>query len=272
MSQPTADIHSALIDTSIDGHVHTELCHHAVGTMEEYVQAAVAGGLKKIVFLEHLESGIGYFESTWLEEHDFEFYHAEGKRLQEKYAGRIAIDLGVEVGYNPARRQNILDRLQRHQWDRIGVSYNFVGIDGSILNVVSRKQVNIQGIAEAGIDRVITAYLQGLHKAVESLPGNVVCHIDAVARHNPGVNFSEKHLAIFDRLLDLIAARGMALEVNTSGFAHRNEPYPGCWLVARAMRRNIPLVAGSDSHRPDEVGRFFDQLPEFVQRCIHDQK
>jgi len=68
------------IDTSIDGHVHTKLCHHARGEMEEYVLAAIGKGLRKLIFLEHLEVGVNYFESTWLTEEDFNYYHDEGKR------------------------------------------------------------------------------------------------------------------------------------------------------------------------------------------------
>ncbi len=41
-----------------DNHVHTNLCGHAKGEMEEYVQAAISKRLKCIVFLEHMEEGI----------------------------------------------------------------------------------------------------------------------------------------------------------------------------------------------------------------------
>ena len=73
-----------IIDIYTDGHVHTSLCHHATGTMEDYVAAAIQKGLKHIVFLEHLEIGIQYFESTWLSEEDFSQYCQEGIRLKEK--------------------------------------------------------------------------------------------------------------------------------------------------------------------------------------------
>ena len=38
----------------IDYHIHTRLCNHAKGTMEEYIQSAVAKGLREICFLDHL--------------------------------------------------------------------------------------------------------------------------------------------------------------------------------------------------------------------------
>ena len=100
---------TSILDISIDGHVHTKLCHHARGEMEEYVQAAINKGLSKLIFLEHLEVDINYFESTWLSEDDFNFYHQEGMRLKEIYRDRIEIGLGIEIGYNP----NSLEEIQR---------------------------------------------------------------------------------------------------------------------------------------------------------------
>ncbi len=58
-------------------------------------------GLAGIVFLEHLECGIDYFERTWLTDDDFVIFRREADRLKEKYAGRIEVLCGIEVGYNP---------------------------------------------------------------------------------------------------------------------------------------------------------------------------
>lgn len=258
---------SMLIDPKIDGHVHTRLCHHASGEMEEYVQAAVNRGLHGIVFLEHLETGISYFESTWLNDGDFDYYFREGRRLQEKYRGRIGIELGVEVGYNPATRDRILDAIGKRTFDRIGISYHFLSENGSHLNMFSRKQRNIDAIREAGLDRVINGYLEGLLEAVSVLPGgSVLCHLDAVARHHPGVAITGRHRQKYEEILATAGRRGMAIEVNTSGYAHRNEPYPCMELLLEAARRRLPLIAGSDAHRPDDVGRYFDLLPELSDR------
>ena len=129
-------MNSPIIDTSIDGHVHTKLCHHASGEMEEYILAAVNIGLHKLIFLEHLEVGINYFESTWLTENDFHYYHEEGKRLQDKYRDTIEIGLGIEVGYNPNFLDEITRRIDLHTWDRIGISYHFLGTESRHLNMV----------------------------------------------------------------------------------------------------------------------------------------
>lgn len=257
-----------MIDTTVDGHVHTYLCHHARGEMEEYVLSAVNKGLRKLVFLEHLEAGINYFESTWLTDDDFDLYHAEGQRLQEKYRGTVEIGLGVEVGYNPGHLEEIQRRLARHTWDRIGISYHFLETDSSHLNMVSRKQVNIDRIQQYGVDEVICRYYKDLQQAVELLPGQVLCHIDAVLRHHPGIRFSPEHYALIDDLLDTVARNKMAIEINTSGYRTKEEPFPSLTILQKAAARNIPLVAGSDAHCPEDVGRYFDRLPGLMERLV----
>jgi histidinol-phosphatase (PHP family) len=258
-----------LIDTTIDGHVHTRLCHHARGEMEEYVLVAIKKGLRKLVFLEHLEVGIDYFESTWLTEYDFNFYHEEGKRLQKKYHGRLEIGLGVEVGYNPNSLKETLQRLNLHNWDRIGISYHFMDTDSKHLNLVSSKQVNIEALDRFGVDKVVSRYYKELLDAVDKLPGQVLCHIDAVMRHHPNVVITPEHNSLIDDLLDSVARQNMSLEVNTSGYRIKDEPFPSLDILRKAAKKNIPLVVGSDAHRPEDVGRYFEKLPELIEKLVN---
>ena len=57
---------------------------------------------------------------------------------------------------------------------------------------------------------------------------------------------------------------GMALEINTSGYDLRNQPFPSTDIILRARDMQIPLRAGSDAHRPEDVGRHFDKLPALL--------
>ena len=227
-----------MIDTSIDGHVHTALCQHAKGKMEEYVVAGIERGLSGLVFLEHLECGIGYFERTWLTEEDFVLYRLEADRLREKYAGKIDVLCGIEVGYNPSERGRIEEFLASARWDRIGISYHFLEVRGRHVNMFSRKQSNLDAVREVGAQRVLEGYYEGLTEAVNCLDGHVVCHLDAALRHLEEVNGCAC-LNLVDMVLDAVAARGMALEVNTSGYAIRGEPFPAQAVVWEATRIEI---------------------------------
>jgi len=249
-----------LINPKSDGHVHTRLCHHATGEMEEYVVAAIGKGLEELVFLEHLEYGIRYPEATWLSAEDFAAYHREGQRLQQVYGDRLRIGLGVEVGYNPKQAPEILGFLQRHPWARIGISFHYYEINGRHYNVVSRRKANLEPLSRHGVERVISDYFATLLEAVFTLPGTVLCHLDAVLRHHPEVHFTAAHQRQISEIFQAMRHKGMALEVNTSGFSHRGEQYPARAILEEAVGLGLPLVAGSDAHRPSEVGRHFERL------------
>ncbi len=249
-----------MIKTAVDHHVHTFLCHHAVGTMEEYVQAAIECGLEGLVFLEHLEIGINYFETTWLTEDDFASYHQEGRRLRGKYGDQINIGLGVEVGYNPERVDELKEFLAKYRWDRVGISYHFMEVAGHHYNLLSRKRENMDVFRGVGVSKILDRYFAGLLDAICELPGNVLCHLDAALRHHPGLCLSPHHLEQIEAILAALLERNMALEVNTSGFPLRNEPYPALAIIHQAVALGLRLEAGSDAHRPEDVGRYFSNL------------
>ncbi len=254
------------LDVLTDGHVHTRLCHHASGEMEEYVQSAIDKGLRKIVFLEHLETGVDYSQSTWLSDEDFDYYFEEGARLRRKYQGAISIETGVELGYNPEHGAEILARVGERSWDRVGISCHFLRFTGTTghLNLLSRKRENMDAARRIGCERILTAYFTALFDAVQLLPGNVLCHLDAALRYIPELTLTADHWQQIDRLLAAVKAKGMALEINTSGIVIRGEPFPAKPILAMAIGYDIPLVAGSDAHRPADVGNHFTALPAYI--------
>lgn len=245
-----------MLDLTTDGHVHTSLCRHAVGEMDDYVRIGKMRGLKKLFFLEHLELGINYFERTWLTEADFDEYFRRGRELKEKYRGILPVGLGVEVGYNPQRRNELQAALAAREWERIGISYHFMAVAGRHYNLVSRRRENLEALSKLGVANVLSDYFATLMEAVENLPGHFVCHLDAAMRHHPEVRLENNHYRQIEEILAAMASRGMALEINASGLARRGQPYPAQEIIAEAVRRGIPLTAGSDSHRPEDVGEF----------------
>jgi histidinol-phosphatase (PHP family) len=254
-----------LIDTTTDGHVHTRLCNHAEGEMEEYVEKAVQRGLTTIIFLEHLETGIQYHSRSWLEKDEFDYYFQEGLRLKQRYRGTINVQLGVEVGYNPAAVITLREKLAQYPWDRIGLSCHFHYHNGVHLNLLSRNQESLKRLGALGIDRIVTDYFNALIEAIEIIDCDVLCHLDAVLRHYPGIGFTEDHRRQIEKLLDGMKKKGVALEINTSGFDYRGAPFPAPWIIKNALERGLRLYAGSDAHQPADVGRYFDQLPEYLQ-------
>lgn len=230
------------------------------------MQAALAGGLRGLTFLEHFEAGINAPRRTWLTEEDFLYYRAEGQRLQKKYAGLLEIGLGVEVGFNPREIGATKAFLAANEWDRVGLSCHFLEIAGRHYNLLSRNEQTLAVFSDYGVEKALAEYFELLGQAVETLPGTVLCHLDAALRHHPEVAPAlarQSENPLLDRVFAAMADKGMALEINTSGYAHRrNQAYPAPGLLARTAAYQLPLLPGSDAHQPSEVGRFFGRLPK----------
>lgn len=257
----------------IDGHVHTEYCRHARGRMEEYVEVAVAKGLPGLIFLEHLEIGINYPQQTWLDLEEFFLLRAEVERLADLYRGKIKVGIGVEAGWNPERGKDLAEFIRAGEWDRVGLSYHFLDIGGEHFNLVSRRQFNLDALAAHGRERVFDRYLDGIVEALEVIPADTLCHLDAPLRYLPGEDMAISHADRLDRIFGLIANRGVALEVNCSGFSIRGEPFPSYALLERARAAGVRFTIGSDAHRPEDVGRHFLDLPDWVlSNLIPNQK
>lgn len=250
-----------------DGHVHTKLCLHASGEMDEYVQSAIDKGLHEIIFLEHMEEGIDAPYRSWLTEEDFDLFFYEIDRLKETYSTQITIQAGVELGYNPACPDKILKRLTARKWDKIGLSYHFFAIAGEQhINLLSRMKDNHDRARQIGIDIILKKYFTDIIKAVEIIPADTLCHLDAPLRHLQETDISGQYMDLSLELLRAVKAKGMNVEINTSGFKYRNDPFPSRNILQAAKEINLNYVLGSDAHAPKDVGRYFQEAENFLTK------
>ena len=79
-------------------HTHTYRCHHAEGTDEAYVLAAIDAGFTKLGFADHTPFPYenGYVRGDKMLPQELEGYIQSVRELQQKYAGQIEILLGLE--------------------------------------------------------------------------------------------------------------------------------------------------------------------------------
>ncbi len=248
------------LDLSGDYHVHTKLCNHASGEMEDYVQAAIRKGFRSLTFLEHLEYGLLYDHQIWLTPELFTLYFQEGERLRAAYAGQITIQLGVEIGWNATAVDGILAVLAQFPFEHRGLSCHFYFDGTRHLNLLSSKQEHIDALQAFNPDKVLETYFRSLHQACEVIPCDKLCHLDAALRHLPNIRLTGRHQEQINELFLLMQEKGIALEVNTSGYEIRPQPFPTLDIIRQAAAMGIALIPGSDAHHPSQVGRFFDRL------------
>src|SRR4051794_9730641 len=119
----------------LDYHIHSKLCGHGVGELEDYVRFAVQSGLPEMGFSEHIFM-------YWLPEAErdpelamtenaFEPYVREVQRLQTAYP-EIRLRLALEADFVVGHEADLREVLQGHEWDYLIGSVHFIdgwGID-----------------------------------------------------------------------------------------------------------------------------------------------
>ena len=120
-------------------HTHTELCGHAFGTMEEYVEHAIAGGIKTLGFSDHTPALLG--PSAKNHEMSLEDFTTQYipmlKDLRDKYAGQIDIYFGLETEY-------LGDALERLTLENMPESLaKFKGILEHFINVKQTRESSL---------------------------------------------------------------------------------------------------------------------------------
>ncbi len=137
---------------------------------------------------------------------------------------------------------------------------HFLKIENNLqhLNLFSKKPENVKRATDLDTNILFNRYLDTLLEAITELDGSVLCHLDAAFRWVPGHTLREHHYQKIDLLLAQVAAKNMALEINTSGINIRNEPFPNRRILDMAIQHNMTFHLGSDAHKPDDVGNYFN--------------
>ena len=240
----------------IDYHVHTSLCNHATGTMEQYVRAAAAKGLATICFLDHLtfqEAG----RANAMFPREVPMYVDAARRLAREYREQISVRVGLEIDFSPRHVGRCIEIVNTFDLDVVGSSVHF--IDGE--DVVT--QHSAWGRGEISADDVYPKYLGVLESMLDYDYFDVICHLDLPKKFNKRP--SPSAVQGFLDLLEKIREKGLAVELNTSGFHYPvKEAFPSPELLGRCAQLQIPVVTGSDAHTPETVGRDFDRARDLL--------
>ena len=246
----------------IDYHVHTSLCNHANGTMDQYIENAVSKGLKEICFLDHLTLHEGGSHLSMTPDY-VPFYYQSVRRLAHSYKDDILVKAGLEVDYDPKNAEAAQKIIAPYDFDVIGGSVHFI----EHINVVSTK--NTEARESESIDTIVSAYLSLLGEMVDTFPIDIVCHLDITKKF--GRRPSDKLQARFNEILSKISDKDLTVELNTSGYNHAaNEFYPEPLLLKKCRENNIRMTLGSDAHKPEQVARHFDEAVTMIMDAGFD--
>ena len=238
-----------------DSHMHTPLCGHAQGHPREYAQAALDAGLAGIVFTDHIPMP-AWYDAAWRMRRDqLSEYVSMVQQVQDEFAGRLWVGLGLEADFHPGTERFVEDVLAAHDWDYVIGSVHYLGAWG-FDNPAFQDEYDRRDLGT--LYRHYYALIEG---AARSGLFDAVGHLDLPKKF--GHRDPDERAAL--RALDSVAALGLSLDYNTAGERRPvAEAYPSPALLAAAAERGIGLVLGSDAHAPDEVGLGFAAAAERV--------
>ena len=234
-----------------DSHMHTPLCKHASGEPEEYAEQGLKAGLRGIIFTCHCPMPNGFWPTVRMDETEFDTYVAMVNRATEAYRGKLDVWLGLESEYYPGHEKYIEELHKR-------ADFHFI-----IGSVHWQSKEYLNKFENGTIEGFRRTYFNHLADSAESGLYDCLGHPDLVKNYHPDswcFPILKEHVS---RCLDRIAATGVAMEINTSGLNKSyHEMNPGNEFLGMMSERGIPLVIGSDAHRPGRVGEHFIQALE----------
>jgi histidinol-phosphatase (PHP family) len=244
-----------------DYHIHTSLCRHAEGEPREYVERAIALGMTEMGFADHLPFPAGWAPShevtdDWsMDLSELDDYVSMVHDLAREYSKDVRILLGIEADYIDETVDDTATLLTRYPFDYVIGSVHIVGD-----RFPFDHPDMIEGLADYGYDRIRLESLGLARRAADSGLFDIIGHLDHAKKFGPPPVDEDGVAAAATAALRAVAAAGMAIELNTAGWRKPvAEPYPGPVLLAEARSLGIPLVFGSDAHRPTEVGHQFER-------------
>jgi histidinol-phosphatase (PHP family) len=263
-----------------DYHIHTNFCPHGSNDlMEQYIKKALSLNLKEITFTEHAPLPVGFVDPTpnhdsamsW---NDLEEYIQTIYQLKQLYQKKLKINLGFEVDYIEGyekQTKEFLDQYGEHIDDAI--------LSVHMLQTPNKEYVCIDYSREmfghiidtfGSVDSIYEKYYQTIEKAIQCNLGKYkpkrLGHLTLIEKFHliyPAKNnYNEK----MDEILLQIETKNMELDLNSAGLFKEDcrEIYPNISIINKAIKRNIPLVPGSDSHASNGLTKGFDQFPNTI--------
>ncbi len=243
-----------------DYHMHTPLCKHAAGPMEDYVERGIELGLREIGFSDHNPLPGGRSANVRMDEAEIDYYVERVTELQFRYRGKIDVMLGLEMDYIDGLEDYLEQQLAKYPWDYVIGSIHFLDKDC--------RESSWPRHYDGDGRKLYARYFDLMRRMARSGLCDIVAHFDVTKRSGclPGEREAEE----ITRTLEEIKAADISLEINTSGYRHPElpepQPYPALPIAEQALALGIPLTVNSDAHAPDQVGLKFAEVEAFLKR------
>lgn len=232
----------------VDYHVHSIHSSDAVSTIEEICNSAVKKGIKEIAITDHFDPNIG---DEYYTDYNQKQYEIEMLAAREKFSGKLALKLGVELG-QPHRYNESSSAILK------GLSYDYV--IGSVHKLPEGMDVEELDYSCIKEEDICNTYLVQLKQLVAWNDFDCVGHLDLIKRYSAPVYKRNLSLTcryeLLEEVLKAIIGSGKGIEINTSGLRQApKETMPGPDVLKLYKKLGGEIITiGSDAHRAEDVG------------------
>ncbi len=239
-----------------DYHVHTKLCKHARGEMEEYVESALAQGLTEMAFTDHIPLPDNFDIAHRMDESDLEGYIKKIASLRKAYPG-INIKTGIEADFYDGFETYLSVFLERYKFDLVIMSVHF------IKDWPEGNWAFSYSFPDKFLTEIYNDYLEALLRGIRTGLFNIIGHLDLVK--SAGQPLLQENTALVKQILLEAKKQNMAIEINSSGLRRKiKEPYPDYSFLPLIAESGLPVTLGSDAHEPQHVGFSFPEIEEHL--------
>ena len=269
------------INTSKDGHMHSEFCPHGTNDkMELYIKEGISKGLYEMSFTEHMPMIDGFYkDKEFLKEcapdiKNIEKYFKEVVRLKEKYKNDIKINIGLEVDYIEDYEKSTEELLRKY----IGL------MDDGILSVHFLKYNDkyypidiIENFEEllrecGSLEKIYNLYFETVIKSMKSGIGKGtlkrIGHPTLIRIFNKKYPIKYENIKLITEMVDTMKEEGYQCDINTAGLRKEfcGEIYPYIEVLKLIIDNKIECVLGSDSHESKDVGFGIDYINNLIEK------
>ena len=250
-----------------DYHVHSYFSGDSDTPMEQMIQVAIAKGLKRICFTEHMDLDFPYEvtgDKPGMWEVNTDSYLYELLMMRQKYSSQIDILFGIELGLQPSVVKENLIFARSHEFDFIiGSSHLCNGMD-------PYYPAFYEGRSE---EEAYREYFNSILDNIKAFHNfDVYGHLDYVVRYGPNkdADYSySKYKDVIDPILSYLIENEKGIELNTAGLLKGLKDANPCKDIIKRYKElgGEIITVGSDSHTPDTLGTHFDKAAEILTDC-----
>lgn len=222
-------------------HTHTTRCKHARGSERDYIEAAIAAGMKILGFADHVPCPFtdGFVSGIRMDMKDAADYVTKIRKLQEEYADRIQILVGFEAEYMP----QYFDE-QIALFDKLGIDYMIMG-----QHFLASEQQGPYTGARTESEEFLTKYVDRVIAGMKTGRFVYLAHPDLVNYRGDSAIYERE----IRRMCEALKELHIPLEINLLGLLeHKHYPREEFWEIAGSVGNDV--ILGIDAHWPEQIG------------------